>query len=259
MAVVLDIIDGAGLKEVAGRIEEITRIARVEGITSSTNSGILSEALSASGLPAHASQHPDVSTLFVQERSVGPGGPTHDAEVSLVYKRFDIGFGESPEPAIAIDGGTFLERKETQFDAGGSQITLVYPVPNAGNPGVTQSGSIRPLIPKTVIAFEVVEQIQYPGTLSQQWAGYLNNASWSGGAPRTWICTAARFRGFDLTASPPRWLFRYEFAYDEDGWDETAVFIDPESGLPPSDLTEGFGFKTINYNPARGFGSKFAG
>ena len=240
-------LKGNSAKQDKGLVQEITATARVEGMTS-TDSGWVTEALSATGLPASGSSLVLASgeTLYLEGRNPSLiDGERTSATVQLSYKRRDGSSSETGGVPV-LEGGTALKQIRTQKDRNGAPITVSHLWPDDskatypdGTPkaGTTEevNAEIDVMVPMSTLSGEIIVQTSTPGAISQNNAGHLNSATWQGGAARTWMCTAVTFRLLDNTTTPPLYSMRFNFEYDDQTWDNdtTAVFIDPQTSQVP--------------------------
>jgi len=167
------------------------------------------------------------------------------AFVDVTYRRVD-GDAEDPMP---LSGGGTLSEITTELDKGGKPITVT------DENGETQMGSISVLSPQRTISLSTIEAVQTPGDLVKEYNGSVNSENWNAGESGTWLASVT-FDRYDLSATPRKWKFNWEFQYEPTGWNPQVFFIN-KKGRPPANLVEGKGWKTIEWYTAVDFGAKF--
>jgi hypothetical protein len=249
-----NLIAGSSLTEEAGLIVELRRTVRVNGIALSIDPAVLmNDVLTASGLPSVGHTITIGSQAVVLEDRDVQLRADREADVNLVYRRQEI---DTP----TYRGGTTLEQITTELDAEGDQIVV------EGPNEIEQGGEISVGQPQATLIADVVTATNAPGTLSSQWAGFVNEDTWNGGAPVQWLCEDVSFEPVDMGASPKKWRFQFVFRRKrrdsedaEPAHQPQVIYIDPETNRPPPDLVPDVGFKTVTWYPSRNFGATFAG
>jgi len=157
-----------------------------------------------------------------------------------------------PYEQAQIEVGGSLAQVQTNKDVDGIPITLSYTYPvdypldeRKRGKTITQGGMVPKRINETVLTFSGREAAS-PLNKSIYYKGTVNNGGWVGmpdAEART--CTDITGKSND---GGETYEVTYVFEYRKDGWDETAVFINPDDGKPPQDLVDGVGIKpVINY------------
>lgn len=255
MATVLSerLVDNLSVSEVAGQIVEYRRVLYVRNIAATNHPAAMTEVLTAAGMPdvGHTVTI-NGDDVVLEEREVTIDRD-RSASVVCTYRR-----QETTQPTYR--GGTALEQVTSELDRDGNQITV------EDSNGIIQGGEINVLSPQSTLVAEVIESTNIPGTLSSQWAGYVNELAWNGGQPGQWLCESADFEPVDMTAIPKKWRFTYVFRRKrasetdlEPAHQPSVYFVDPETNRPPDGLVADVGYKRVNWYPAREFGSKFPG
>lgn len=244
---VIDMIEGARIRESQGVAVEAMRVAIVHGIAGSAATGeeVFEAALTATGMPVAGDVHPIYGDLVLQDRRavmVGSGS-TRQVRVDLVYKHPSGGEIQTPPgDNYVLSGGSAVEQVESEIDRQtGQQITVEHN-------GDVQGGTVAAFESRSVISFEATWPSAAPLALSQTLTNRVNDQQWAGGAPRTWLITDVGFTLVDPlgTLGTPTYRFRFELRYNPDGHDPTVVYIDPDTGRPPPGLTN-LGLKTIEW------------
>ena len=221
----IDIIEGAAVEEVAGRIERIVRIAKVSGLTSTTNT--LAEALDATGMPAPGEAHPDNSDLIVRARIPRSDGRTDGCEVQIVYLRSD----EYPISIsdLAVSGGGGLRSVMTNKDVNGERIVVRGPKDENNNLGKEQAVRIPVFRPHDTLTIELYEQLADPKAEQRLWKGKVNAAGWLNDAAGEWLCVDVVYRLADATTTPRAWSVVCFFEYDSENWNNKEVVAEDPS------------------------------
>jgi len=268
--VVTDTITTLEAVERHGALRRLVREYLVTGITC-TNWDVLTEALDDAGVPAYGDElTSDTSShglgLVVVERNVTMVD-TDKARVRLVYEYFSDIEEFIDSPVVENIGGEVrcnLQQKETYVDVNGDPITVQHTFANddANRPGetVTQGKKVTYLQPQKTIHIKGIKQTRAPWLIADNINGYVNNAAFSGGAARTWLCTGCVWKLAWLgrmgeSSLENRYYMDFEFQYDADTWDPIAMFIDEATGEPPPDLIEGTGWKRVEVLPSCNFES----
>ena len=253
-----------------GRIEQVTRIANVTGLTQATPHGLAAEMLTATGMPASGSTisvivGSIINTLYLEERQcrLAPvDGALTNGVVKLVYNRRETASSDSGTTPT-LRGGTTLKQVTTEKDRSGNPLIVehTWPATDEDYPNKTQEtgAEMTVLVPMSSLFGEFTSAESSPGNITKAWSGYVNSDTWQGGDPRTWMCTQANFDLVDDTTTPRTYRFAFSFEYDDQTWDNdtTVVFLDPRTGRPPVGLETDVGVKKIEYYPQRNFGNTF--
>lgn len=246
--VTIDIVENARWREEKGRVVEITRVAVVSGLSQELGyDGAFWFARIEPLIPKSGTQHPIETTCILEQRTFQALGPTM-AQVELVYRRPDYEQQNWPGYDFSISGGTALEQSETQLDKNGVQITVTHQ-------NITQGGSVTVLRPRDQITFRNRVYSSQPGVITRAYVGRTNSTAWNAGSPGTWLCESINFELEDAQSDPPGWDFTYVFRFNPNGWNPQVVFIDPETGKPPTGLVANVGYKSVSIYDTADFGS----
>lgn len=243
--VTIDILEGARWVEEPGGVKEISRLALASGFQPGGGLGgvgeiIIALALNHTDMPKRGDEHPIETGLVLANRFA----IVRDTGVVQVELRYKVpGLIDQPPPGEpwTLRGGASLEEIETQIDRDGNQITVSHN-------DKTQGGVIRPLMPRRELHAEWTNQSMFPGALVDAYVGKTNLSEWQGGPPGTWLCTELTFDPANVDKTPVLYRFNGSFRQKDDdgsGHNPQVVFIDPETGQPPTGLVAGVGFKTI--------------
>lgn len=239
----MHMIEDVQWRERAGVVEEVQRGALVYGLTpnSGTPEQLVANALAVAGVPDFGDAHPIYSGLRLEERRPRVLDPTV-VQVILVYRLASGGIQDEPPPgfAAAIRGGTALEQETTQVDRDGNQITVPWTFPGTGQTRQFP-GEVQALRPRDYLSFTNTVQSASPGTIGRQYAGTVNDDVWNALPAGGWLCQDVQFELIDRSTSPPTWRMVYSFRANAKGWQPDVVFIDPNTGKPPSGISVGNG------------------
>jgi hypothetical protein len=281
MAITFTEIRDVQAEEENGRVVSLTRRGRIRGLTSPGAKSYVDQILSSSAVPGSGSSIvANGSTLRLVKRTpvIDDDSGLGTALVDLLYERqesstSDGGGGGGGDDTPTLEGGTSLKRVQTNRNRDGTPLKISYEWP-AGTKGVMadgvtprdgavekQGGKISVLVPMSSVFGSFTFATNSPGAITQEYAGHVNSVTWQGGAPRTWMCTDARFKLVDDSVSPPIYRLRFEFEYDELTWDNdtTLAFIDVDTRRPPPDVDDSVngGLKVIQYYPEKDFNEDF--
>lgn len=233
-----------------GIVSQTVRRFRVTGLTAGTNAPF--EALSAIGLPRRGFRHPSDTTLVLQNYSVEMDGPTN-AFVDCIYQKEN---GEPLDPENdelqqpEWEGGITLEQITIYKDKDGNPLTVTYK-------GQTVAAPVTVLQPRPSLTVPKIIATKYPGAEMRNWVPTVNKTPWNKGAAKTWMCVAAPFRVVDNFSDPPRYRFIFQFIYKAEGHKPEGVYLDPTTGVPPSDWFEQGAFVSFDHYPEIDFNDLF--
>lgn len=240
MSVIKDIIEG----DVVTRDRDGFTHRRYYIIDELTGEGAARKynAILTPGVPVYGEAHPHIPGIV----AVTFSAESIDSELARIvigYKTPDV-FDDEPDESSAgvIRVGGSVQSTKTQFDKDGNQIVLTHN-------GVSQGGEIEIMIPQMVLGLERRESFS-PAAKSRRFQGTVNNAPIWGYGARELLCI--RLEGTS-TDGGVTYVVNYEFQYNPDKWDGSAIFIDSESGRPPVDVVEGEGVKTVRRYPEESF------
>lgn len=257
MTTYIDRVDDLAIREEGGVIQSVTRKALVSGLSSS-NWEILTDALDEAGIPSansylDKSNYPHLQLVRRDARVID----VDKAEVILVYEKDtgptqdlgSLGYSGTPELQRPVAGkmSASIEQKTTNKDANGDLITVSHTWdisdPDYPTETDTQTGEIDIFVPQKTLTIDGFRTTIEPWVFAERLVGKLNNGTFYGGPSRTWMCTEV---GFEKESNDV-YIMSFQFQHNPDGWDATALFIDPRTGNPPPDIVEGVGYKTIRY------------
>lgn len=248
-----DLIDGAALEERNG-VLTATRAFMVTDIEGD-RSEIGKKALEADGVPIYGAFHPKLPNLRATDRIPFILSPTQ-AKVMIGYKLWRLqdqrgALGAPPKIRISAS----LQSMETNQDVFGKQITIDFTKPGIDDSGnrydidmPTQGGLVSIQVPQLVVEAQTVER-ESPFKKSRRYLGKVNNDTFQGDPPYTWLCS--RLDG-DTTDGGLTYNVVYEFRRAIDTWDTTVVY--QEEGQPAAGTTDGNGRKSIRIYESEQFG-----
>jgi len=230
-AVIKNIIEGASIREAQGVVIEITDIAVVTGLAGGIQWS--SEALAAPGIPTSGESHPQFPTMLLRERRVIPLSPAV-ARIELAYR---VDPTTSPT-AVTIRGSTTATNKQTSVDRDDNQITTSRIFRTELNGVVirqtvqTQSHTIPVRVAERSVSIADTRSSSDPDAFTSIYVNRINSVKWNNGDPGRWICTGIPYNVVDITSSPIKWRFTFEFQHREDGWQPEVVHTDSDTGRP---------------------------
>jgi len=222
---------------------QFTRIAIVTEITGTGHARIYNAAQQL-GVFIGAS-HPTVPTAYLM--SVTPTSETSDTV------KFRLDYAEYPFADMQVSIGSTVSQIETNKDINGDPFELEYAFPadyhidDYAGETITTGAVVSLLSPETtMVVRKHITGADYLDVLvvSTSYVGKTNAAGWmvmGSPAENTWLCTGITGETSDAGLT---YMVTYSFHYRSDGWDSEIVFMDPNTGKPPSDVVEGVGIKT---------------
>lgn len=246
MSVRVDVLDGASGRRYYGRhgqkMWEYTRVAIVDGITGvSGEDDLITQAVDAviAEVGDLGASFPGRSYCYIREFQPEPES-TECVKVRIIYRDGQVDLN-------TIEVGASVAQVETNKDKDGNPITLSYTYPanyttNPNRAGTTcvQGGLYTKFVPETTLVVERLE-VGSPLTNAQLYVGKVNSDTFAGLAARKWLCTSIIGKSDDAGFS---YSVTYTFQAREDTWDQNLIYINPDDGKPPDDLTAS-GDKTI--------------
>lgn len=228
-----------------------------------TSTSIYYFATLAPGIPQHGTAHPDIPGIWVSSIVGSPvtSSPTKASVIVTWGAPTATGggindFGNNPEDTTpTLEVSTTLQTVSTNIDANGDSIFVEYtpsiPFIDAGNTK-TQGGMVEIQIPLTTLTYRRREFIETTvgggppigiSTKAQRFTGKLNSTGIFNSGIRSWICSNLNAISDD---GQNTMNVTYEFIKapqrldsQEETWDATIVYIDPDTGKPPFDATPG--------------------
>lgn len=227
-------------------IWEYTRVATISDLSSSSDGDdIQADAVAAlvsqEGGDIGIAYYPGRETCLLREFHTELISPSV-VRVHLVYR--DIIFNPAQ-----IEVGASLAQVETNLDKDGNKITLSYTYPvgykldaNKAGETITQGGFYTKLVPEATARYRRTE-LGSPLVKATQYVGRVNSGTFLGLSAGYWLCTSIVGRSDDGGYS---FDVNYEFQVRQDGWAQKLVYINPDTGLPPEDIVDEVGAKTID-------------
>ncbi len=224
------------------------RIARVTGVPG-TGYQQHQLALRIFGMPQIGDEHPYIADMLLTRRlpsTVEDG----TVDVRLRYDRRD----EEDNPEYArIDIGTSAHQDETNVDSDGTVMEVFKPGSTAPRTLEEVQGGVVPImVPKSTIVYRRRE-LGSPGEKSKEYVGKTCAGPWSldDATISQWLCTGITGTSID---GGKTYDVTYTFEFDENQWFVRVYWIDPDTGKPRSDATEGDGwgefdiYENIDFN-----------
>jgi hypothetical protein len=195
--------------------------------------------------------HPDPQITDCYLEEVNPEAVDQDkVTFELLYKPPDANESVGEEAESVIEVGASVIQVETNKNAAGNVMSVQYG-------GSTQGGLVSKFVPQTTISV-TRREFGSPGSKARNYVGKVNSSGWSldpGAQARTWLCTSINGRsigggGYEVN---------YQFQYRDETWDETIVYMDPETGRPPNDVSDEEGINTYIVYQTTNFNNVLAG
>jgi hypothetical protein len=246
-ASIADTIEGTTLTLDENGQKSVQRTFLVTGL-SGTASAKMNEALSVSGIPAWHADHPVISGLAVASMTV-TALDSQNANVVCTYKTKTsrIMPPSTSTPGQVTVGGS-VQSTDANLDINGALMVVGPP------PGVTadsQVGTASIMIPQLALRFSRLEPSS-PASNAKTYLGTTNSGTFQGDAAGIWLCTRLEGVSDDGGAT---YRVDYEFQRCPGGWDATILWVDPETGTPPSGCVDGDGIETYQVYAQTNFGS----
>lgn len=263
----LDNITGPySVVEEFGIVRSFTRNALIEGITQSGGVTFQSEsfaALDAAGLTWYSTTSVD-SNLVLARRTLQPYSENDNTKAIAVLEY--MARGELPGeigtwiPQVSAS----LNQREKATDVIGAAITTSHTFPDTDdspNAGVTvrQGGKVQQLVPAWDLMYRGLVQPPSILKLTEKYLGRTNSTTWNYLSAGKWLCSDFNASVVDVQSGLDTWLVDVTFQARLDGWAETVVFTDPDTGQQPPDLVAGVGFKNVQVQPQVDFNDLIAG
>lgn len=249
----LDIIRNLSSREHDGVVIKLVRRVLVTGANATGDYRALSNALTATGIPAVGTLLTGYPNLVLRDREMQPAAEDDNQAVYVdLYYEHSLNDGQSasapPFGVILVESQCSLAQKTSNVDIDGEPIILqyTYPVDDPDYPGQTkiQGGEVNYLEPQPTRKISVLKQTLTPWLVEDTIAGAINDATFMGKRAATWMCSGVTSRPHSLQA-PGAHYFTFELQYNADTWDPTAVFKDDRTKVPPPDLEQDVGYKTV--------------
>ena len=234
-----------------GRVLTVPHIATA---FSETGLARIDEALNATDMPDMGDPAEGFSSLAVSAITLKVADSAHMVFDVIYTGREgidnDFGFGTGSGDSITIGASLIAEQINTlpTFDAtlggiglGTVGISVTYTDPET-EVEKEQGGFITKLNPQMTTTLARQTSVS-PQSDAQQYVGRVNASVWLDGAIGQWLCMAiiGRSSGWGQV-----WAVQYTFQFNEAGWlDQRLVYIDPNTGRPPEDVTTSNGIAII--------------
>jgi hypothetical protein len=247
--VYLDMIDGNSATANATAGYAVTRRAIVDLVYATGQGPIIQAALDAviNVVGDVGSTCPGISYNNYLEafspKVLASGDTLSTVEVLIVYKGF---------PTVQVEIGTCLQTRETNIDALGNPIYLMYQYPagysyntQVGGKVVAQGGTVQQVVQDTTLVFKFTMVGGGGNTastnvmnLANSTVGVVNTTAWgsapsSMNGPRTWLGESVRGMSNDGGLT---YAVTATFHYRSETWDQLLTFVDPFTGKVPGDI-----------------------
>ncbi len=238
-----DLIDGDAATYTRRGWENISRSALVSGISPSISGHAkIMQAFNILELDI-GMQHPSFDNNYI--RSISPTSIASDTVTFLIQYEQMTGFADE------ISGGGGLIQIETNLDRNGKAIVLEYTYPDDYAIDIKYAGQTdkvskliavdKSVVPLSIKRRQIFSAIQKPQQLAESYVGKVNSDNWSvafDGATRRWKCTGIDFNYvLPIFNSGKQYVYdmTYQFQYNSNAWNESLIYVDPNTGNPPED------------------------
>lgn len=231
----IDRIEGSACRLSADGFEA-DRVATVSGLSGDA-ADRLRAAVEAAGIPRIGDAHPTITSLYAQRLDVVPDGATA-AVVTIHYRSRAAEMGQPP----VVEVGSSVVQTTTDTDDTGERVTVSYSPTGETADTKTQGARLSVMAPQTTLRFARTEDAN-PLAKARSFVGTINRTAVFDSDAGTWLCTAIGGRS---TGGGGAYEVTYEFQYQDQGWQPTASYTDPQTNRPPSDVVDGLGVKTVH-------------
>lgn len=261
MTVKIDRIIMLEATERHGALKRLVRECWVDGLNSADDWEALTDALDVADVPSYGDHLTDSTGNNAYDMVLVERNPTildkGQAKIELIYEStFDMEQDlNDPRGGLALsETRCSVQQKSSNKNSDGDQVTVehTYPADDPNHPGekIVQGGEFVYFEAQSSIFLRGIKKTKSPWLITSSIIGRLNSVPWSGGAERTWMCTACSFRagwsgGTSRLSNDNRYFMNFEFQYDETTWDKEVVFTDDVTGKAPANLIEDVGYKTV--------------
>lgn len=272
---ITNVLEGPTRVSVTDNGVVITQSYQVHDIVGAKDEVLLLATI-APNIPRHGDPHPFNPSIFVTNVDATLLGENNTKALVAVTWGIPSTSGNSGDFNNIADGAaiptlevsTTLQTLQTNLDVNGDAIFVDFiqqvDTDDDGTPDSsvlrTQGGMVEIQIPMTTLTYRRRETIvttidgQELGisTKAQRFAGTVNSDIVFGSGVRTWLVSRIHAASddnqqtmnvtYEFIKAPQRLLSSDNTAIEET-WDATIVYIDPETGKPPSDVTLTNGIK----------------
>ena len=249
MSVTLDIKDGTAARYTAERGWEFERIAIAYNVPG-TGQEKFKNAKDASGMPLLYDEHPAVPAATLKGMEFSQID-TDTVRVALTYRQNLAGDYTSNDPTIQI--GSSVQQVESHLDKTGATIELEYAFPSDYDARTDWRGTTQPqggffskFTPQRTYTVTKEESSSIDAVDIEGWnntyVGKINSGSWRNYPARTWLCTGI---SGSSTNGGDTYIVTYSFQFNAKTWAAHVIYVDPNTGKPPTDLVFGTGYKIV--------------
>ena len=272
-----------------GALTQMRREYLVSGLTSTDPDAIM-EALDAAAVPEWGDFFTGSTSTMYDNMSVNSREFTLEdnstiARVTVSYTSM-AGEGQDitgladipshPTGALYAVTSTSLNQVQTNLDKNNNAIVVkyTYPADHEKKPGkiVNVGGTVQVLVPQTSATIEGIIATDSPSEYTINLVGKIGTGdSFLGQFADQWMCTGATCRLSNVGITPKEWKVAISFQLSDNtavaadagasGWQQRAVYVDPDTGQPPSDVAESehndSGITTVNVYKTANFYALF--
>jgi len=266
---ITNVLEGTNRVSVTDSGVVITQSYQVHNIVGAKDEVLLLATI-APNIPRHGDAHPFNPTIFVTNVDATLLGDNNTKALVAVTWGVPSTSGNtgdflnepSGEAVPTLEVSTTLQTLQTNLDVDGCAIFVDYiqqvDTDGDGTPDAselrTQGGMVEIQIPMTTLIYRRRETVVTTidgenlgiSTKAQRYVGTINSDIIFGSGPRTWLVSRIHAISDDLQQTmnvtyefikAPQRLLSEDSTAIEETWDATIVYIDPETGKPPSDVS----------------------
>lgn len=219
----------------------VTRAWMVSEFGGISGSAKVISAINADGVARFGEKHPQENAIQV----VGISAKPVDSDIIKVVCNYDYAKQDDKPPnntgQMDVSVSTTLQEITTNFDAKGNLIVVRYSrkITDETTGEIRtqvdkQIGEIKVQIPLTVLRLSRKEPSD-PRIKSQIYSGKINSSGIFGDPAKYWLCKSITG---DSKDGQKTFDVVYEFQRNPNTWDATVIYIDPDTGKPPEDITD---------------------
>jgi len=248
MSAVLDIITDQTARRTTDGLE-ITRVALVRNLSGSKAARIVN-ALSAPGLPAYGTPHPNAPGSLLQTIEAEPvNGNDAVLRLRLLYApraiaaQSQVNQQNTPGAVTGVRFQGVSVQEQTNEDRFGVRMINRYTGPEGI---VSELVTVQLNVPRLQVSISK-NLTSAPKAQATNFIGRTNSAPWSGYAPRTWLCTDIQSQQRDGL-----WRTDFTFLYRPETWDTEHVLkingVTPSLSRPGNGVAQYQNYENANFN-----------
>jgi hypothetical protein len=262
-----DLLETLEATERQGALRSLKTVTRITGIEE-TDYSVLWESLHNAGIPLPGTTLYEYDNtwllgrdLVLAERSVKiVDRDNGTADVFLNWEHVNAGpnLDLTLSNYVKVDASVHQDKTNFFLLASGERFPIrvqyTYPANDQlGRAGVqdSQTTVIDAFFPQANLKYSGYIDTNVPDLIEDAMLRRINITWFHGRPPRTVMCTKAAHHlishGSLDQPTKQRHQFDFEFQYKDNGWQPTAIYIDPRTNQPPKDAVLGNGIRDLDY------------